>query len=114
MSMQAADFHIDTSAGKPRLALCGDWTAVALGQVGERLTRALRGATIQSVGTEDLGRFDTTGAHALLKATGGALPPGALAERPPARRILDLVSAVDTSRPPSAPRPAPNQKTQEK
>ena len=112
--MQAADFHIDSSAGKTRLALSGDWTAVALGQVGERLTRALRGATIQSVGTEDLGRFDTTGAHALLKATGGALPPGALAERPQARRILDLVSAVDTSRPPSAPRPDPIQKTLEK
>jgi phospholipid/cholesterol/gamma-HCH transport system permease protein len=112
--MQAAAFRIESNAGVNRLVLIGDWTAIALGRIGEKLTAELRDRKIGALDLSQLGRFDTTGAFTVLKATGDSLPKDAFAERPQAQRIFDLVAGVKTDRPPSAPRPDPIQKTLEK
>ena len=112
--MQRADFRIDSITGGDRLALVGDWTATALGRTGARLADAARGRRLVEVDLADLGRFDTTGAFALLNATGGVLPPDAFASRPQAAKIVDLVASVRTERRGPRPRPDAIQRTLEK
>src|SRR5215472_12130323 len=93
MSMQAADFQIDSRPDGARLSLIGDWTAAALGRTGERLASALGGRRVTDMNLERLGRFDTTGAYMLLRAIGQA-PTGAFAARPQAAQILELVAGT--------------------
>jgi phospholipid/cholesterol/gamma-HCH transport system permease protein len=115
MSMSGADFQIDsTRTGGARLSLIGDWTASALGRTGQRLKDQLRGRPVSEVDISQLGRFDTTGAFMLLRATGGAAPADAFAARPEARQILDLVSHAEVRRPLPKPKPDAIQRTLEK
>jgi phospholipid/cholesterol/gamma-HCH transport system permease protein len=82
-----------------RLALRGDWTAGSLGRTPERLERALSSAEVEGVDARELGRFDTVGAFALLQASKGRLPAGALEDRPHAADVLRLVAGVDLHEP---------------
>jgi phospholipid/cholesterol/gamma-HCH transport system permease protein len=100
--MRIAGFRIDSTAQGLRLALTGDWTAAALGRAGGRLASTLAGRRVVAVDAGELGRFDTAGAYELLKATDGALPADAFADRPQALQILKLVAGA---RRPPAPRP---------
>jgi phospholipid/cholesterol/gamma-HCH transport system permease protein len=108
--MRNAGFRIDSSAQGVRLALSGDWTAVTLGRVGSRLAQALAGRTVVAVESADLGRFDTAGAHELLRATRGTLPAGAFAERPQAVQILSLVAGAGRAAAPRRKRLDPVQR----
>lgn len=112
--MIAADFRLDSTSAGLRLALIGDWTAVAVGRVGARLAESLQGRPIKDVDSRELGRFDTTGAFVLLRATDGALPTSIFADRQQAQRILELVSAAEPEHLPPVPRPDPIQRTLEK
>ena len=68
------------------VALEGDWTAQSLGRAGDRLQReAPKGARLDTSG---LGRFDTAGAFALLRA--GVSAEGAR-DRPDIGRLMELV-----------------------
>ncbi|NEX94722.1 ABC transporter permease [Caulobacter sp. 17J65-9] len=98
--MQAADFRIDSGPDGATLALTGDWTATALGGATARLTRALRGRAPGAIDLRELGRFDTAGAFALLKATGGHVDPADFRDRPEAEQILTLVAGVECQAPP--------------
>jgi phospholipid/cholesterol/gamma-HCH transport system permease protein len=100
--MQPADFRLETRGARARIALSGDWTALSLGRTGERLARELARFEVEGVDASKLGRFDTTGAFALLQAAQGRLPAGTLEERPQAAHVLRLVEGVDVH----APRPA--------
>jgi phospholipid/cholesterol/gamma-HCH transport system permease protein len=93
MSMQAADFQIDSRPDGARLSLTGDWTAAALNRTGERLFKAVSGRKVTALNVERLGRFDTTGAYVLLRAIGQA-PDDAFADRPQAAQVLKLVAGT--------------------
>jgi phospholipid/cholesterol/gamma-HCH transport system permease protein len=103
--MQAADFQIDSGPKGARLALLGDWTATTVGRIDERLAAALKGRPVAEMDLAQLGRFDTTGAFILLRATGGSAPREAFASRPKAAQILDLVAAADVTPMPRTQRP---------
>lgn len=99
--MTPAQYRIDSTDHGPVLALLGDWTAPAMGRAGARLARELRRVTPVGVDLSELGRFDTAGAFALIKATGGAVTPRTFASRPEAARILQIVADADLA--PSTP-----------
>lgn len=112
--MQAADFRIDSVGAAVRLSLIGDWTATTLGRVAQRLDSALRGRAVQTLDLSALGRFDTTGAYALLRATDGGVPKEAFAGRPKAAQILELVATTELRPPKRARRPDMVQRSLEK
>ncbi|HYF23298.1 MAG TPA: MlaE family lipid ABC transporter permease subunit [Caulobacteraceae bacterium] len=105
--MQPADFRIDSRSSGVVVALIGDWTATALGRVTERLDRALGGRAVVGVDARELGRFDTAGAHVLLRAAKGAPPADAFKDRPEAARILQLVAEAERGSAPPRPRSDP-------
>ena len=100
-----ADFDLVRHASETTLALKGDWTAVGLGRAGVRLTAAARGAAPTVVRLDQLGRFDTAGAAALLQAA-VAPPAEALAGRPDVAALLALVGAVSRSEADAAAAPS--------
>ena len=68
--MSQTDYEItDAGGGAAKLRLVGDWTTTALGRLPQRLDKDLNGRKIESLDTRDLGRFDTAGALALVKAS---------------------------------------------
>ncbi len=94
-----ADFSRDETGSAPRIVLTGDWSAICLGDAGDRLAAALKseGAAID---LEDVGRFDTAGALALIDAAGGKLEGQSLKARPETLRLLNrVVEAIHTETP---------------
>jgi phospholipid/cholesterol/gamma-HCH transport system permease protein len=81
--MAGADFDIDDGAV---LKLTGDWTATALVEGHDVITR---------LDTADLGRFDTAGALALMQSTGGRLTQDAFTDRPDAGRVYAMVQGLE-------------------
>jgi len=93
----AADFDVaradKTSAVGGRTAvLTGDWTAVAMGDAGARLDQLLHGEQGLGLDLTKIGRCDTAGALAIVKASEGRTDPSALAAAPRTKRLLELVS----------------------
>lgn len=106
--MSGADFQTGrTEAGGGVLRLSGDWTATTLGRTPQRLASALEGAEIARLDLADLGRFDTSGALALVQASSGRLPADAFAARPEAGRIYAMVEALERESAPPPRRPDP-------
>ena len=66
--MQAADFKLDRDGKK--ISVTGDWTSITMGRAADRLERALRRGDVQAMDVSGLGRLDTAGAFALMRATG--------------------------------------------
>lgn len=93
--MAAADFQIDD--GKPGLTLrlTGDWTATELGRISDRLDDELHQRQIDAVDLSDMGRFDTAGALAIVKASKVVLPKTAWAQRPEAGRTYAVVEKLE-------------------
>lgn len=87
-----ADFRLEDSAGGARLALVGDWTSTGLGRAGLRLEEAVRAKPPRVLDLAELGRFDTTGAYELLRATGLKAGAKGLETRPDAARLVELVA----------------------
>src|SRR5690606_23283439 len=101
--MAAAGFEIEGGGADLTLRLTGDWTATELGRISQRLDRELADRCVTAVDLEGLGRFDTAGALALVKASNCVLPDAAWAHRPEAGRIYAMVERLERE---SAPRPA--------
>jgi len=92
--MEPAAFEVRRSGAGARLSITGDWTAIGLGRVADRLARAeLKGATLDISG---LGEFDTAGATVLAQA--GVTPEG-LEARPQIARLFSLVHSADSLEP---------------
>lgn len=89
--MSAADFVVQEGGGGRTLSLTGDWTAVTLGGVGDRLEGALGRRPAERVDVSGLGRIDTSGAYALFVAQAGADAVPGLEARPEAVRLYELV-----------------------
>ncbi len=98
----AADFHLDEDADGTTAVLSGDWTSMTMGDAGKRLSRALGEARAPSLDLREVGRCDTAGAYAIVKAAqacGAAAEPKA---RPETRRLLDLVADAMQTEPEAA------------
>ncbi len=102
--MAAADFQIEDSGPGLTLRLTGDWTATQLGRISSRLDDELRERSVEAVDLTDLGRFDTAGALAIVKASNCVLPPSAWAQRPEAGRTYALVEKLERESAPPPPR----------
>ena len=87
------------------MKLTGDWTLSALDRQGRRLMAALRSAPVQHYDLTDVGRMDTAGAFALIRAAGGALDLAQVEARPESQRLIALVAAAAAKR--QAPKAEP-------
>ena len=98
-----ADFDIVQRPGvAPAVALTGDWTVTGLGRAGERLLSAIKASGEIALDLSGLGRFDTAGAFALLRAAHGTADLKGLEARPDVHSLLEFVRAaqVDAKPPP--------------
>lgn len=100
-----ADFSIQTASDSHILTLSGDWTASGLGRAGPNLARAMGGRGEFEVDLSQVGRLDTAGAYAILRAAGGELDLARVHARPEAVRLLELVRNVIQVRPAVRRRP---------
>jgi len=73
------------------VVLTGDWTALTLGRGASRLASALKSQKNLQVDLCDIGRCDTAGAFAILRASQGRLAPDGLQAPPGVARLFDLV-----------------------
>ena len=64
--MTAADFRIKETANGPTLHAVGDWTALALGNLPDRLAQTLGNRKAAQFALAQLGRDDTAGTLILL------------------------------------------------
>ena len=89
-----AEFDVTDEPDRPRLVLRGDWTAEAAVAAGPRLATALRHRAAPHIDLTAVGRIDTAGAHAILRALGGRIDPTRLHARPATARLLELVETA--------------------
>ena len=94
-----ADFTlIQTDAG-PTAVMTGDWTAVEMGSAADRLSEALRGVQSAKLDLSGIGRCDTAGAFAILRAVEGRVPHEAIHAPRRTARLLELVARALTAAP---------------
>lgn len=106
--MTPASFRVEEDGqGRSVLVLGGDWSSRTLGRLPRQLKTALAGRRLDAVEIGELGRFDTTGALALVQAHDGPLPKAGWQGRPEASRILDVVEELERHavEPPRQPDP---------
>ena len=89
--MQAADFKLDK--GEETVAVTGDWTSITMGRAADRLERTLRHSPVTKLDVEELGRIDTAGAFALMRAT-GLDAEHVTTDREDVLRLMQLVHAA--------------------
>src|SRR5262245_12034088 len=90
--MNAAAYQIQSGPGGPTVALSGDWTSLSLGEEAVGLRDALHGAGgTARVDLSRLGRLDTAGAYAILRAIHPATVPAASPDRADIDRLFELV-----------------------
>ena len=91
---QAADFHIETSVRGVVAVLTGDWTAVEMGRASDRLADALAQEGVFTADLTGIGRCDTSGAHAVLRAVGGVERCDRIVAPPEIDRLLRMVAVA--------------------
>ncbi len=86
--------------------LAGDWTAVDLGLTGQRLREALRRAEPFSLDLSGIGRCDTAGILAIVRAAGDRVDPKVWAVSPQLAQLAALVTGAirPIQAPPRRPR----------
>ena len=80
-----ATFNVERSDQGWIAHLTGDWTAVNLGDAGARLRQALSGAKATRLDLSGIGRCDTAGAYAIVRATDGNFEAASLTAHAAAR-----------------------------
>jgi phospholipid/cholesterol/gamma-HCH transport system permease protein len=101
----AGAFHIEQTSDGPTAILTGDWTAVSLGAAGLELGGALRNQASLRLDLTGIGRCDTAGAFAIIRATDGRLDLKEVRAPPRVTRLLELVGhAVKAERVPQRSR----------
>ena len=86
-----AQFDVLTRDGQRWVAVSGDWTAVTLGRGASRLALALKGQKNVHIDLSAIGRCDTAGAFAILRAGHGRMAPDGLKTPARVERLFDLV-----------------------
>jgi len=87
-----ATFNVQTREGQRWVTISGDWTAISLGRGASRLSTALRGQKNVHFDLSEIGRCDTAGAFAILRAGQGKLDANGLHAPASVARLFDLVS----------------------
>ena len=85
-----ADFQLLEADGRLKAELTGDWTSRTLGDAPDRLRGALGARKPVVVDLKGVGRCDTSGAFAVVRAAEAAKTP--IEARPETQRLIDLVS----------------------
>jgi len=86
-----ADFTLSQTEHGPTAVLTGDWTAVAMAGAGDRLADALSSRQDVRLDMTHLGRCDTAGAFAIMRATEGRLAHDGIHAPSRAARLMELV-----------------------
>jgi len=94
-----ADFKLQQGETGAAVVLAGDWTAEGMGDADNRLAGILDGSKAISIDLMTMGRCDTAGAYAILRAVEGCASGGAVVAKPETRRLLDLVAAAVEAEP---------------
>lgn len=89
-----ADFSVDGAGERPGVSLTGDWTAQCLGDAPSRLAETLRARAGAPIDMRQVGRLDTAGAYALIRAVGADFDLKAVRARPESARLLELVGTA--------------------
>ncbi|MDB5439088.1 MAG: hypothetical protein JWM33_1515 [Caulobacteraceae bacterium] len=101
---QPASFKLEKREDGPVAVLTGDWTATTMGRAGQKLRRSISG--VVGLDLNKIGRFDTAGALAVLRASQKAgLSSDDVKSRRQAGRLFDLVEQASQVDPPEPPRP---------
>lgn len=88
----SAEFSLEPGEHGATATLTGDWTGETLNAADKRLAIALGGVASPVIDLNGIGRCDTAGALAIVKAAGGGVPGERLLARPDTRRLIDLVA----------------------
>jgi len=99
-----ADFLLLEAEGGLRAELTGDWTSRSLGTAADRLRAELAARRPKVVDLTRVGRCDTSGAFAVVRAARGDGARPRLQARPETQRLLDLVSRPRPAEPARPPR----------
>ena len=94
-----ADFKLEQTGSGPIAKLGGDWTAEALDKAGDRLAELLLHTNAVTLDLTEIGRCDTAGALAIVKAVDGCNSSGMLRAKPDLVRLLDLVHTATQAEP---------------
>ena len=100
-----ADFQLLEADGRLTAELTGDWTSRSLGGAPDRLKNALATRRPAVLDLRQVGRCDTSGAYAVVRAAGEAKVP--LEARPETQRLLELVSKAREKEAPPPERDPP-------
>ena len=87
-----ADFRLLEAEGGLRAELTGDWTSRTLGAAADRLRTEIAGRRPKVLDLTRVGRCDTSGAFAVVRAAQGDPAGPRMVARPETQRLLDLVS----------------------
>ncbi|WP_293985219.1 ABC transporter permease [Sphingobium sp.] len=108
MMTNAAAFDLQKHNDRQSLVLHGDWITMRLNDAAERLRRDAAGLSVDvaiDIDVEDLGRLDTAGAYAIIRALGRNRTinlPSSL--RPDLATLVDLISPALQKAPRVGPR----------
>lgn len=94
-----ADFSVQDATDRLTAVLSGDWTTQQMGAAGQALGQAVGGRADVSFDLGAVGRMDTAGAFAVVRAAGGAFDLSRVTARPEAKRLLELVDAAHKVQP---------------
>lgn len=86
-----ADFKLQQGETGATLIVTGDWTAESTGDADNRLAEVLDGLSSITLNLLKIGRCDTAGAYAILRAAGRLATDPQIEARPETLRLLDLV-----------------------
>jgi phospholipid/cholesterol/gamma-HCH transport system permease protein len=100
-----ADFQLLEADGRLKAELTGDWTSRTLGDAPDRLRGALGTRKPAVVDLKRVGRCDTSGAYAVVRAAGDAKTP--IEARPETVRLIELVSRARDKEEPPPPKASP-------
>ncbi len=99
-----ADFTLDETDGTRTVVLSGDWTARGLFDAGGRLSEAMQDAQGLNLDLAKIGRCDTAGAYAIIRAADGRISAGKIKARKGILRLLELVGGAIQVEPEAVPR----------
>jgi phospholipid/cholesterol/gamma-HCH transport system permease protein len=101
----AADFKIEPGSDGPTVSLSGSWTADRIGPAGQALARALVGERKITFDLDGVGRLDSAGAYAVIKAAGPAFDLDRVRGRPETLRLMKLIAEAANRKPVIRPTP---------
>ena len=100
-----ADFSLMDADDGRKAVLSGDWTATSTGDAAQRLAAAVESDGLKGVDMTPVGRLDTAGAFALIRALRDVLPSDRIQARPETVRLLELVGEAAAEKPAKRPEP---------